>query len=183
MGPFRFRAGIVLDLRRREEDAARTALTRQRAVCDRAHAVLAAARDAVLEAGRALDGAAASGTTHGTLEWHRSWIVRLRLAVQAAMRVAAEADQAAGRAALALNQAMQKRRVLERLRERAWRKYVLARDRAHIQDMDQLASLRYAAQALEAGGTRDSQSNQRQQRQFGYTGGAGAGVGYRHAGA
>ena len=182
MGPFRFRADIVLDLRRREEEAARTALARQRAVCDRAHAALAAARDAVLDAGRALDSAAASGTTHGTLEWHRSWIVRLRLAVQAAMRLAAEADQAAGRAALALNQAMQKRRVLERLRDRAWRKYTLARDRAHIQDMDQLASLRYAAQALEAGGTRDSQSNQRQQRQFGHAGGAGAVLGHRHAG-
>lgn len=182
MGPFRFRAEIVLELRRREEEAARTALARRRAVCDRAHAALAAARDAVFEAGRALDSAAASGTTHGTLEWHRSWIVRLRLAVQAAMRIAAEADQAAGRAALALNQAMQKRRVLERLRDRAWRKYTLARDRAHIQEMDQLASLRYAAQALEGGGTRDSQPNQRQQRQFGHPGGAGAVIGHRYAG-
>ena len=180
MGPFRFRAGIVLDLRRREEEAARTALARQRAVCDRAQAALAAARDAVLEAGRALDSAAAGGAPHGTLEWHRSWIVRLRLAVQAAMRAAAEADEAAGRAALALNQAMQKRRVLERLRDRAWRKYTLARDRAHVQEMDQLASLRYAAQALEAGGTRDSQLNQ--QRQFGHPGGTGTVVGHRHAG-
>ena len=79
MGPFRFRADLVLDLRRREEEAARTALARQRVVCDRAQAALAAARDAVLEAGRALDSAAASGTIHGTLEWHRSWIIRLRL--------------------------------------------------------------------------------------------------------
>jgi flagellar FliJ protein len=181
MGPFRFRADLVLDLRRREEEAARTALARQRVVCDRAQAALAAARDAVLEAGRALDSAAASGTIHGTLEWHRSWIIRLRLAVQAAIRVAAEADAAAGRAALALNQAMQKRRVLERLRDRAWRKYSLARDRAHIQDMNQLASLRYAAQALEAGGTHDSQPNQRQQ-QFGHPGSAGAVFGHRHAG-
>jgi len=183
MGPFRFRAEIVLDLRRREEDAARTALARQRAFCDRAHAALAAARDAVRDAGRALDSAAAAGTTHGTLEWHRSWIVRLRLAVQAAMRVAAEADQAAGRAALALNQAMQKRRVLERLRDRAWRKYSLARDRAHIQEMDQLASLRFAAQAQDTGGTRERHSDQRQQRQFGNPGITGPVFGHRHAGA
>ena len=167
MRPFRFRAEIVLDLRRREEEAARTALARQRAVCDGAHATLAAARDAVAEAGRALDGAAAAGTTHGTLEWHRSWIARLRMGVHVAMRVAAEADQAAGRAAAALNQAMQKRRVLERLRDRAWRKYTVARDRAHIQEMDQLASLRFAGQALDAGGTRDDHSNKRSQRQFG----------------
>ncbi len=155
MRPFRFRAEIVLDLRRREEDTARQALARQRAVCERAHAMLTAARTAVLDAGRALETAAASGTTHGTLEWHRSWIGRMRLGVQAAMREAAEADQAAGRAALALNQAMQKRRVLERLRDRAWRKYVVARDRAHIQEMDQLASLRFAGQAQNTGGSDD----------------------------
>ncbi len=165
MQAFRFRAQIVLDLRRREEEAARTALVRQRALADRAHASLAAAREAVGEAGRALDTAAAAGTTHGTLEWHRRWIVGLRLAVQAAMRVAAEADQASGRAAAALNQAMQKRRVLERLRERAWRKYSLARDRAHIQEMDQLASLRFAALALDAGGTHVRQSDHHKSRQ------------------
>lgn len=167
MRPFRFRADIVLDLRRREEEAARTALARQRAVAERAHATLAGARVAVVEAGRALEGAAAAGPSHGTLDWHRSWIGRLRLGVHAAMREAAEADQAAGRAAGALNQAMQKRRVLERLRERAWRKYCVARDRAHIQEMDQLASLRFAGQALDAGGTRDDQPHHRIRPQFG----------------
>ena len=166
MRAFRFRAAIVLDLRRREEEAARTALTRQRAVCDGAHAALTAAREAVAKAGQTLDSAAAAGTTHGTLEWHRSWIARLRIGVHVAMRVAAEADQAAGRAAAALNLAMQKRRVLERLRDRAWRKYTMLRDRAHIQEMDQLASLRFAGQALDVGGTRDDQSSKRSQRQF-----------------
>lgn len=151
MKAFQFRPEIVLSLRRREEEAARTALSRQRAVRDAAHAALGTARDAVSDAGLALDSAAAAGTPHGTLEWHRSWILRLRLGVHVAMRTAAEADQATGRATAALNQAMQRRRVLERLRDRAWRKYVLARDREHIQDMDQLASLRYASQALEEG--------------------------------
>jgi flagellar export protein FliJ len=161
MSPFRFRAGIVLDLRRREEEAARTALARQRAICDRAHAAVAAAREAVAEAGRALEAVAAAGSPHGTLEWHRSWIGTLRTAVRAALQAATEADQASGRAAAALNQAMQKRRVLERLRERAWKKYCVARDRAHIQEMDQLASLRFAGQALETGGTRDDEPHDR----------------------
>ena len=67
------------------------------------------------------------------------------------MRTVAEADLATGKATAALNQAMQRRRVLERLRDRALRKYSIARDREHIQEMDQLASLRYASQALEPG--------------------------------
>lgn len=151
MRPFRFRAEIVLDLRRREEETMRTALARQRAIRDAAHAAVAAAREAVADAGRALDRAAAGGTTHGTLEWHRSWIARLRMGVQAALRLAGETDLATARATTALNLAMQRRRVLERLRDRAWKRYCVARDRAHIQEMDQLASLRYAGQALENG--------------------------------
>ena len=161
MRPFQFRAAIVLDLRRREEDAARTALARARALVDRAHQGVAAAREAVREAGRALDAAAVAGSPHGTLEWHRSWIVRLRTDVSRAQGIAAEADRTAGAAAVALSQAMQRRRVLERLRDRAWRKYVVARDRAHVQEMDQLASLRYAALAQETGGTRDDSAHHR----------------------
>ncbi|MEZ5420328.1 MAG: flagellar export protein FliJ [Vicinamibacterales bacterium] len=164
MRPFRFRAETVLDLRRREEEAARTALARARALVERAHGAVAAAREAVRAAGRAFDAAAAAGTPHGTLDWHRSWIVRLRADVQSALAVAAQADQAAGAAAVALNRAMQRRRVLERLRDRAWRRYVVARDRAHVQEMDQLASLRFAAQAQDSGGTRDDSTHQRLSR-------------------
>lgn len=152
MRPFRFRAEIVLELRRREEDAARQALARARSLVERAHQAVAHAREAVRDAGRALDAAAVSGSAHGTLEWHRSWIIRLRADVGRALGVAAEADRAAGAAAVALSRAMQKKRALERLRDRAWRKYCVARDRAHVQEMDQLASLRYAALAQETGG-------------------------------
>jgi flagellar export protein FliJ len=179
MVPFSFRPEIVLNLRRREEEAARQALARQRALRDQAHGLVAAAREAVAEAGRRLDSAAAHGSTHGALEWHRSWIARLRLGVHAAMRAATEADQAAGRAAVALNQAMQKRRVLERLRERAWQKYCVVRDRAHIQEMDQLASLRYAAQALDSGGTHDNHAHVRNSQR---PAGPRFGGGYRHPG-
>ncbi|MFN8644397.1 MAG: hypothetical protein U0802_23085 [Candidatus Binatia bacterium] len=161
MRPFRFRAETVLDLRRREEEAAKTALARARSIAERAHAAVAAAREAVREAGRALEEVATTGTTHGTLEWHRSWIVRQRAEVGRAQQVAAEADRAAGAAAVVMSRAMQRRRVLERLRERAWKKCCVARDRAHIQEMDQLASLRYAALAQETGGTRDDSAHRR----------------------
>jgi len=161
MKPFHFRAEVVLALRRREEEAAQTTLARVRAVRDRAYAALADARESVAEAGRTFDVAVAAGAPHGTLEWHRSWIARLRLTVQTALGVVAEADQTAGRAAAALNVAMQRRRVLERLRDRAWKKYCVARDRAHIQDMDQLASLRFAGQAQDPGGPSDRQPHQR----------------------
>ncbi len=161
MRPFRFRAEIVLELRRREEDAARQALARARALVERAHQAVAQGREAVRLAGRALDAAAVDGSPHGTLEWHRSWIVRLRAEVTRAQGVAAEADRAAGAAAVALSRAMQKKRALERLRDRAWRKYSVARDRAHVQEMDQLASLRYAALAQDTGGTRDDSTNHR----------------------
>ncbi|MFN7977202.1 MAG: hypothetical protein U0P30_03645 [Vicinamibacterales bacterium] len=164
MRPFRFRAEIVLELRRREEDAARTALARARALVERAHQAVAQGREAVRLAGRALDEASINGSPHGTLEWHRSWIVRLRADVGRAQGVAAEADRAAGAAAVVLSRAMQKKRALERLRDRAWRRYCVARDRAHVQEMNELASLRYAALAQETGGTRDDSADHRTDR-------------------
>ena len=94
MRPFRFRAEAILALRQREEEAARTALARARAIVERAHAQVAARRLAVREAGTALEQAASAGTAQGTLEWHRSWIVRLRADVQKALAVAGEADRA-----------------------------------------------------------------------------------------
>jgi flagellar export protein FliJ len=153
--PFRFRAETVLELRRREEDTARTALTQARAAVERARGRVALARSAVADAGRAFEDAMDAGSAASLLAWHRTWIVRLRTEVLDAMRIAAVADQAAGAAAAALGRAMQRRRALERLRERAWRRYCLARDRAEALEMDQLAAVRFAHQALAAGGSRD----------------------------
>lgn len=160
MRRFHFRAQTVLALRQREEDAARTTLTRARALVERAHAKVAAARNAVSDAGGAFDAAAEAGSPNSLLEWHRSWIARLRADVQQALLTASAADQAAGAAAVALSRAMQKRRVLERLRERAWRRYCVARDRADAVEMDHLATVRFAYQALN-GGTDDHESPDR----------------------
>jgi flagellar export protein FliJ len=153
--PFRFRAEIVLALRRREEEDAKTALAGHRALAERAWALVQTAREALAAAGQAMERDAAAGATHQTLLWHRSWITRLRRDVQLGQEAATEADYAAAVAATALSRAMQRRRVLERLRDRAWRVYGLARDRAELQEMNQLATVRFAHQALNPGASRD----------------------------
>lgn len=155
MKPFRFRAEVVLDLRRREEEAAKTALARHRALAERAWALVQTARDVLAAAGRAMEREAEAGATHQTLLWHRNWITRLRRDVQLAQEAAAQADHAAAVAATALGRAMQRRRVLERLRDRAWRAYGVVRDRAELQEMNHLATVRFAHQALDPGAPRD----------------------------
>jgi flagellar export protein FliJ len=159
MRPFRFRAEPVLDLRRREEEAAATALARQRARAEGAWAAVRRARESVAEAGVALEHAGAAGSTHETLTWHRSWIARLRTDVQTAAAAATEADRASAVAAAALGAARQRRRVLERLRDRAWKAYCTARDRADLREMDHLATLRFAHQALDRGPTHDDHAD------------------------
>lgn len=161
MRRFHFRAHTVLTLRQREEEAARTALTRARALVERAHARVAGARNAVSDAAGAFDAAAEAGSPNSLLEWHRSWIARLRADVQQALLAAAAADQASGAAAVLLSRAMQKRRVLERLRDRAWRRYLVARDRAEAVEMDHLATVRFAYQALNAGDNDDDHAPDR----------------------
>lgn len=155
MKPFRFRAEVVLDLRRREEEAAKASLARHRSLAERAWALVQTAREALAEAGRTMERDAAAGAPHQTLLWHRSWMTRLRRDVQMAQEAATGADHAAALAASALGRAMQRRRVLERLRDRAWRAYGVARDRAELQEMNHLATVRFAHQALDPGASRD----------------------------
>lgn len=159
MRPFRFRAEIVLALRRREEEAATTALARHRALADRAWALVQTAREALAEAGRAMERDVMAGATHQTLLWHRNWIARLRRDVQSTHEAATEADHATAVAAAALNRAMQRRRVLERLRERALRAHAVALDRAELQEMNHLATVRFAHQALDEGASHDHRSD------------------------
>lgn len=155
MRPFRFRAQVVLELRRREEEAARAALARQQAETMRVRALADEAARTARTAQATLAATTAAGASPALLEWHRSWIVKLTRDVAVGLVAVAEAEQAAARAAVVLGTALQKRRVLERLRERALRRYRVDSDREQLKDMNQHASLRHFAQAPNLGGQPD----------------------------
>jgi flagellar biosynthesis chaperone FliJ len=151
---FRFRAAAALDMRRTQEDAARLAL----AVAE--NAVMTAtqqARDAadrVSEEGRRLVDAQREGTEAWRVQWHRAWIEQQRTDAAARARAVAERAEEATAAAVVAREAMKKRRVLERLRDRSWHKFQKDEHDQHVRDMNELATLRFVAQIAEEGGTR-----------------------------
>lgn len=159
MLPFTFRAEAALDLRRKQEDEARRAL----AAAQTAHeAAQARAVAADLNARRAADECLTSqhaGTAAWRLGWHQSWITKLRLEADACQRATAISAGHVERATASVIVAHQKRRTLERLRERARKRYDLEATREHSRAMDALAGMRFVARAAERGGTNgDDQS-------------------------
>jgi flagellar FliJ protein len=149
MRPFTFRPAAVLELRRRQEETARDVLARAHAERTRAEAGLAAALEAVTRARQAFRADLQTANAVARAGWHRSWIERLLRDVDVRRRVAAMAADVVARASAAVRDAMQQRRVLERLRDRTWRRYQVESPRAELQEMDRLAGLRYAAAAAE----------------------------------
>jgi flagellar biosynthesis chaperone FliJ len=151
--PFRFRAAAALDMRRKQEDAARLAL----AVAE--NAVMAATRkardaaDRVSDEGRKLVDAQREGTEVWRVQWHRAWIERQREDAAARAREVSERSREAAAAAAVAREAMKKRRVLERLRDRSWEKFQKDEHDQHVRDMNELATLRFVAQIAEEGGT------------------------------
>ena len=149
MLPFRFRAAAALDHRRREEDAAETALARAEgrftALCD---AVTAAeARHAA--AMTAQDVAVRDGTAGHTLLWHRNWITSLSTAVEAARRERNRQEAVVAEARTAWYAARRKRLMLERLRDRALARYRAAEQRSELKQIDELARMRFMLAAAE----------------------------------
>ena len=151
---FRFRAAAALDMRRKQEATARLAL----AVAE--NAVMSAtqqareAADRVSEEGRRLVDAQREGTEAWRVQWHRAWIEQQRSDAAARAREVAERAEEAKAAAVVAREAMKKRRVLERLRDRSWQKFQKDEHDQHVRDMNELATLRFVAQIAEEGGTR-----------------------------
>lgn len=150
---FRFRAAAALDMRRKQEDAARLAL----AVAE--NAVIAAtqkARDAadrVSDEGRKLVDAQREGTEAWRVQWHRAWIARQRADAAARAQEVGERTGEARAAADVAREAMKKRRVLERLRDRSWHRFQKDEHDQHVRDMNELATLRFVGQIVEEGGS------------------------------
>ncbi|MGE0863993.1 MAG: hypothetical protein AB7P34_08830 [Vicinamibacterales bacterium] len=153
MRAFRFRAAAALDLRRREEESARLRLARAQTNLQQAQQRVADADDAAGVAVAGLAAAQTAGTEAWRIGWHQSWIRRQRLDAEACRRTVAVSATVAERAAASVSIAHQKRRVLERLRERALERHRQMADRHATNEMNQLANLRYLAQAAGGGGT------------------------------
>src|SRR5581483_44574 len=151
MRPFRFRAAAALEIRRKQEDQARIALQRAESALQTAHSGLRAAMDAESDAKDALCAAQSAGTPAYLIGWHRSWIVNRQSEVEVQRLNVAKAGALVARETAILRDAHRKRRTLERLRDRSWRKYQVEAARQDVRDMNDLAGLRYIARLAEDG--------------------------------
>jgi flagellar export protein FliJ len=145
MPAFRFRAAAALDLRRQQETTAGAALAREQARLT----ALRATRDDVDRARREAQDRALSQERHGTdgasLLWHRNWIVNLGTTVD---RLAGDCDRQTAvlrDAERAWHDARRRRLALERMRDRAWRRYEDTERRRELKELDELARVRHAA--------------------------------------
>lgn len=148
MKAFRFRPETVLRLRRRARDAAHVELGRaQRAKAD-ADTELARSVDAMTTAAAAFRDVMASGGEGETFERYRTWMVGLRTAVDGHRVQVDRHQQVVDARAAVLKTAHQQVRVVERLRERAERRYDDEARRQALKAMDELAGQQYARRLI-----------------------------------
>jgi flagellar biosynthesis chaperone FliJ len=153
MANFKFRAAAALDLRRKQEDAARIEVAKAEMAVMAATERSRDARTRVSDEGNKLLHLQQDGTESWRVQWHRAWIDRQRRDAEARAAELNARTQEAAQAAQIAREAMKKRRVLERLRDRAWHRFEQAQHDQHVKDMNELATLRFVAQIAE-GGTR-----------------------------
>lgn len=144
MSLFRFRAQRLLDLRRTQADAARAAVARAREAARLTEASLAAAGAQCGSACEAFRAAAAAGATSvAVIEQHRAWIGRLDTELQHRRGAHEQQLDELARTVESLAQATRAVRVLERLRERSWRRHVEAARLAEVKMLDEIATASY----------------------------------------
>ena len=148
MAIFRFRAAAALDARRRQEDDALAECARKDGLkhaadarCERIETDRKAASVALIES-------QTQGQDSATQSWHRNWIAGLSAAANTAATNAAEAAQAVQASRLIWQEARKKRLVLERLRERAWRRFRHEEALREQKVIDELARVRFTTRAL-----------------------------------
>ena len=155
MKAFRFRADILLALRRRQQESVQAALTDAQMIARETAGRLAQASAATQVASDRYAAALRVERDPAVFERHRNWIAGLRLDVQRIEVVLADETLAVMEAADALRRAHQRVRVLERLRERTWQRYALATRRQDMKDIDDIATLQFARRLVQGGHDRD----------------------------
>ena len=152
---FRFRGARILDWRRVQADAARVAFVRATESVREAAARVADADAAGDRAADELRATLAAPADVGTLVRYRNWIGRQRLHAEACRAQHHERRVVADQTADVLQQARRHVKVMERLRDRAWRRYLDAERLQEMKELDQLATLQYASRKAEKGAGRE----------------------------
>jgi len=143
--PFTFRAQAALDLRRRDEDAARRALgVARQAVAAAAGAVAAAEAELAEGLRRGRDERLRATDTLMTV-WLRDWHAGQRRRVADLQHDLARRREEERKAAGVLLEATRRVRTLEQLRERLLREFEDAARRAEAREMNWIGTLRHLA--------------------------------------
>lgn len=139
MKPFTFRLESVLKIWTRREETALTFLQRQRAATAAARHQITVLEEQRTEARTALALVSAGRPSVDDPTWHRNWITRMTMALEAAQVEAAQCAAHEAEAQVAWQKARRDMRVMERLRERAHRRHVQDVRRDERKQMDELA--------------------------------------------
>jgi flagellar export protein FliJ len=150
MATFRFRAAVVLDLRVREEQAALALRSQAEARFREAVGAVAATEARRHASQQELASLERRGSDLGAILWHRNWIDRLRALVELACRDRDDRQRELTAADARWRDTRRRRLAIERLRDRAWRRFQKDEARREQKEMDELARIRHLAAELDA---------------------------------
>jgi flagellar export protein FliJ len=140
---FRFRAAPLLDLRRRQYDAARAELARLTEAVRLAGHRLEIAERRRIEADADHNASLRRGSTVDQLLRHRNWIASLQLIVNDTRRSLEMRRDEAARGAAVVRDHFMRVRILERLRDRAKVRHANETRREEMKEIDLLAVLQH----------------------------------------
>src|SRR5262249_17143824 len=141
---FRFRGARILEWRRVQADAARVAFVRATESVREAAARGAEADGHNERAAHDHKAAMVRPSEIGTIVGYRNWIEKEREHAAACRRQHDQKRVAADQAAGVLQIAMRRVKVMERLRDRAWRRYLDADRAQEMKALDEFATQRFA---------------------------------------
>jgi flagellar export protein FliJ len=146
---FRFRGARILEWRRVQADAARVAFVRATESVREAAARVAEADDHIERAVLDYKATMARPNEIGIIVGYRNWIEKQREHAAACRRQHEEKRVVADQAAGVLQTAMRRVKVMERLRDRAWRRYLDAERAQEMKTLNELATQQFARRMSE----------------------------------
>ena len=152
MKGFRFRGARILEWRRVQADQARAEFLRATESARETAAALSRAEASVARAVDEYLGIMAAPVDVATLERYRNWIGRQRTTVVTCHKAHEQRRVLVDKAAAVLQTAQRHVKVMERLRDRAQKRYRETERQLEMKAIDELATLRHARRQSEEEG-------------------------------